>query len=59
MSQRVFGLHVGLDQGSVSRLEYGKLRGIRLYRLAPVRMKKAEETDLELDSGVVSEQEPL
>ena len=36
MTQRVFGLQVDLDQGSVSRLEHGRLRGIRPYRLAPV-----------------------
>jgi DNA-binding XRE family transcriptional regulator len=35
MTQAKFGERVGLDQGSVSRLERGLLPSIRLDRLAP------------------------
>ena len=36
MSQEAFGRRVGLDQGSVSRLERGVLPGIRLRKLIPI-----------------------
>ena len=36
MSQARFGTVVGIDQGSMSRLERGALPGIRLRRLLPL-----------------------
>ena len=36
MSQEAYGRRVGLDQGSMSRLERGVLPGIRLRKLLPV-----------------------
>ena len=36
MTQEAFGRRLGLDQGSVSRLERGKLPGIRLGKVMPV-----------------------
>ena len=36
LTQKSFGERVGLDQGSVSRLERGMLPGIRLRKVCPV-----------------------